>query len=132
MARCLKHRVQQTATEGCLHISLNLLFETWTQCPFWHKRCAFDSPYQKINKYKRKYRGNIFVVKFPRDFTDGNIPSVYTQGITVGKKIKTKQKKNDDVSFLPTKLPTESPTEFVPSVIPSVNLLVNCEHCSSY
>jgi hypothetical protein len=25
----------------------------------------------------------------------------------VGKKIKTKQKKNDDVSFLPTELPTE-------------------------
>jgi hypothetical protein len=74
--------------------------------------------YQKIDKYKRKYRGNISVDKFPRDFTDGNIPSVYTEGITVGKKIKTKQKKNDDVSFLPTELPT-------------VNLLVNCEHCSS-
>ena len=50
--------------------------------------------------------------------TNGN-----TEGITVGKKIKTKQKKNDDVSFLPTELPTEK--------IPSVNLLVNCEHCSS-
>jgi len=49
--------------------------------------------YQKIDKYKRKYRGNIFVGKFPRDFTDGNIPSVYTDGITVGKKFKTKQKK---------------------------------------
>jgi len=36
--------------------------------------------------------------KFSRDFTDGNIPSVYTEGITVGTKIKTK-KKNDDVSF---------------------------------
>jgi len=54
--------------------------------------------YQKIDKYKRKYRGNISVGKFSRDFTDGNIPSVYTEGITVGKKIKTKQKKNDDVS----------------------------------
>ena len=83
--------------------------------------------YQKIDKYKRKYRGNISVGKFPRDFTDGNIPSVYTEGITVGKKIKTKQKKNNNVSFLPTELPTESPTE----QIPSVNLLVNCEHCSS-
>jgi hypothetical protein len=83
--------------------------------------------YQKIDKYKRKYRGNISISKFPRDFTDGNIPSVYT----VGKKIKTKQKKNDDVSFLPTDLPTELPTEKIPSVIPSVNLLVNCEHCSS-
>jgi len=29
----------------------------------------------------------------------------------MGKKIKTKQKKYDDVSFLPTELPTESPTE---------------------
>jgi len=48
----------------------------------------------------------------------------------VGKKIKSKQKKNDDVSFLPTDLPTELPTEQIPSVIPSVNLLVNCEHCS--
>ena len=45
-----------------------------------------------------------------------NIPLVYTEGITVGKKIKTKQKKNDDVSFLPTELLTE--------FIPSVNLLV--------
>jgi hypothetical protein len=88
---------------------------------------GYESHYQKIDKYKQKYRGNIFVGKFPRDFTDGNIPSVYTEGITVGKKIKTKQKKNDDVSFLPTELPTESPTE----QIPSVNLLVNCEHCSS-
>ena len=64
--------------------------------------------YQKINKYKRKYRRNIFIGNFPRDFTDGNIPSVYTDRITVGKKFKTKQKKKkDDVSFLPTELPTE-------------------------
>jgi len=49
--------------------------------------------YQKIDKYKRKYRGNIFVGKFPKNFTDGNIPLVYTEGFTVGKKIKTKQKK---------------------------------------
>jgi hypothetical protein len=67
--------------------------------------------YQKIDKYKRKYRGNIFVSKFPRDFTDGNIPSVYTEGITVGKKLK-KSKKNDDVSFLPTESSTELPMEF--------------------
>ena len=53
----------------------------------------FIRHYQKIDKYKRKYRGNIFVGKFPRDFTNGNIPSVYTDGITVGKKLKTKQKK---------------------------------------
>ena len=58
--------------------------------------------YQKIDKYKRKYRGNIFVDKFPRDFTDGNISSVYTDGITVGKKILKQSKKKDDVSFLPT------------------------------
>ena len=41
--------------------------------------------YQKIDNYKRKYRGNISVGKFPRNFTDENIPSVYTEGITVGK-----------------------------------------------
>jgi hypothetical protein len=63
--------------------------------------------YQKIDKYKRKYRGNIFIGKFPRDFTNGNIPSVYTERITVGKKIKTKQKKNGDMSFLPAELPTD-------------------------
>ena len=45
----------------------------------------------------------------------------------MGKKIKTKQKKNDDVSFLPTELPMDLSTEF----IPLVNLLVNCEQCSS-
>jgi hypothetical protein len=55
--------------------------------------------YQKIDKYKRKYRGNIFVGKFPRDFTDGNIPSVYTDGITVWKKFKTKQKKKMTCHF---------------------------------
>jgi hypothetical protein len=60
-----------------------------------------DEHYQKIDKYKRKYRGNIFVGKFSRDFTDENIPSVYTDGITVGKNIK-QSKKKDDVSFLPT------------------------------
>ena len=49
--------------------------------------------YQKIDKYKWKYRGNIFVGKFTMDFIDENIPSVYTDGITVGKKFKTKQKK---------------------------------------
>jgi len=42
------------------------------------------------------------------------------------KKLK-QNKKNDDVSFLPTELPTKQ----IPLVIPSVNLLVNCEHCSS-
>jgi hypothetical protein len=62
----------------------------------------WNKHYQKIDKYKQKYRENISVGKFLRDFTDGNIPSVYTEGITVGKKIK-----NDDVSFLPTELLTE-------------------------
>jgi len=70
------------------------------------KLVKFNSHYQKIDKYKRKYRENIFVGKFPRDFTDGNIPSVYTDGITVRNFFKTKQKKKDDVSFLPTELPT--------------------------
>jgi len=48
--------------------------------------------YQKINKYKQKYRGNIFVGKFSRDFTDENIPSVYTKGITLEKKLKQSKK----------------------------------------
>ena len=55
--------------------------------------CSITNHYQKIDKYKRKYRGNISVGKLSRDFTDGNILSVYTEGITVGKKIKKKQKK---------------------------------------
>ena len=59
---------------------------------YFPKLCH-NGHYQKIDKYKRKYRGNIFVGKFPRDFTDENIPLVYTDGITVGKKFKTKQKK---------------------------------------
>jgi hypothetical protein len=46
------------------------------------------------------FQGNISVGKFPRDFTDRNIPSVYTEGITVRKKLK-QIKKNDDVPFLP-------------------------------
>jgi hypothetical protein len=54
---------------------------------------SFSKSLPEINKYKQKYRENISVGKFSRDFTDGNIPSVYTKGITVGKKIKTKQKK---------------------------------------
>jgi hypothetical protein len=61
----------------------------------------------EIDKYKLKYRENISVGIFLRDFTDGNILSVYTEGITVRKKIKTKQK-NNNVSFLPM--------EFIPSV----------------
>jgi hypothetical protein len=50
---------------------------------------------KKIDKYKRKYRGNY----------------------SGKKKIKTKQK-NDDVSFIPTELSTE----FIPSVKSLVNL----------
>jgi hypothetical protein len=45
------------------------------------------------------------------DYTDGNIPSVYTEGIIVEKKSKTKQK-NNDVSFIPIELQTA----FIPSV----------------
>jgi len=33
--------------------------------------------YQKINKYKWKYRGNIFVGKLQMDFTHGNISSIF-------------------------------------------------------
>jgi hypothetical protein len=44
---------------------------------------AVCAHYQKTDKYKWKYRGNISVGKF-RDFTDGHIPSVYTEGITEG------------------------------------------------
>jgi hypothetical protein len=49
--------------------------------------------FQKIDKYKQKYQGNIFLGKFSTDFTDGTIPSVYTEGITMGKIFLTKQKK---------------------------------------
>jgi hypothetical protein len=68
--------------------------------------------YQKIDKYKWKSRGNIFVGKLPTDFTDRSIPSVFTDGITVRKIIIKTNKKNNDVPFLPTKLPTE----FIPPV----------------
>jgi len=40
------------------------------------------------------------------NFPDGNIPSIYTEGITAGKKFK-KSKKYDVLSFIPTELPTE-------------------------
>jgi hypothetical protein len=63
--------------------------------------------YQKIDKYKWKSRGNIFVGKLPMDFTDRSIPSVFTDGITVRKIIIKTNKKNNDVPFLLTKLPTE-------------------------
>jgi hypothetical protein len=63
------------------------------------KNISLNLHYQKIDKYKRKYRGNIFVGKFSRDFTDGNIPSVYTDEIIVGKKFKTKQKKKMTCHF---------------------------------
>ena len=86
--------------------------------------------YQKIDKYKRKYRWNIFVGKFPRDFTDENIPSVYTDGITVGNFFKTKQKKKMTCYFYQRNYRRNIPSVIqseIPSVIPSVN----CEHCSS-
>ena len=49
--------------------------------------------YQKIDKYKRHYPENIFVGKLPTDFTDGNVTSVFTEGITEEKQIKTNKKK---------------------------------------
>jgi hypothetical protein len=42
--------------------------------------------YQKIKKYKRKYWGNIFIGKLQTNFTYGNIPSVFTDGIILEKK----------------------------------------------
>jgi hypothetical protein len=42
--------------------------------------------YQKIDKYKQKYRKNIFVGKLPTDFTDRNVPLVFTEEITEEKK----------------------------------------------
>jgi hypothetical protein len=62
-----------------------LYFCSWNTLHSW-----LGFHYQKIDKYKQKYRWNIFVGKFPRDFTDG---------ITVGKKFKTKQKKKWRVIF---------------------------------
>jgi hypothetical protein len=62
--------------------------------------------YQKTDRYKRKYRGNIFVGKFLTDFNDKNIPSVYTEGITMGKKLK-QSKKMMTCQALPMELPTE-------------------------
>ena len=48
--------------------------------------------FQKIDKYKRKYQGNISISKFSRDSTDVNIPLVYTEGITLEKKLKQSKK----------------------------------------
>jgi hypothetical protein len=92
---------------GIVPLELHREFCPFLKAPLRERSVFLCLHYQKIDKYKRKYRQNIFVGKFSRDFTDGNIPSVYTDGITVGKKFKTKQKKKDDVSFLPTELPTE-------------------------
>jgi hypothetical protein len=49
--------------------------------------------YQKIDKYKQKYRDNIFVGKLPTDFTDWNILSVFIEGITMKTKLKQTKKK---------------------------------------
>jgi len=61
---------------------------------------------KKINKKTKSTRVTIRKLINTNRNTDENIPSVFTEGITVGKKIKTKQK-NDNVSFLPTELPME-------------------------
>ena len=37
------------------------------------------------------------------NFIDGHISSVYTEGITVGKKLNKAKKKKNDASFLPNK-----------------------------
>jgi len=62
-----------------------LYFCSWNTLHSW-----LGFHYQKIDKYKQKYWWNIFIGKFLRDFTDG---------ITVGKKFKTKQKKRWRVIF---------------------------------
>ena len=90
-----------------------LYFCSWNTLHSW-----LGFHYQKIDKYKQKYRWNIFVGKFLRDFTDGNIPSVYNDGITVGKKFKTKQKKKMTCNFYRRNYRWKI-------------LSVNCEHCSS-
>jgi len=42
-----------------------------------------------INTTRKLINTNENIVgKFPRDFTDGNIPSVYTERITMEKKLK--------------------------------------------
>jgi hypothetical protein len=48
--------------------------------------------YLKIDKYA-KYWENISVGNFPMDFPDGNIPSIYTEGITVEKNLKQSKEK---------------------------------------
>ena len=65
-------------------------------------KCRFKDRkhYQKIDKYKRKYRENISVRNLPMDFTDDSTPSVYNERIIVGNKI-IKTKKNNDVMILP-------------------------------
>jgi hypothetical protein len=50
-------------------------------------RATCKNTTRKLINTNGNYRRNIFVGKFSRDFTDGNIPSVYTDGITVEKKI---------------------------------------------
>jgi hypothetical protein len=48
--------------------------------------------YLKIDKYT-KYWGNISVGNFLMDFPDGNISSIYTEGITVEKNLKQSKEK---------------------------------------
>ena len=64
----------------------------------------------------------------PMDFTNGNIPSVYTERIAVGNKIiKTKQKKNDDVMIfekfrLNKKLKLNITNRITDGMIKSINI----------
>jgi hypothetical protein len=45
--------------------------------------------FSMINTTRKLINTNENIVgKFPRDFTDGNIPSVYTERITMEKKLK--------------------------------------------
>jgi len=83
--------------------------------------CFFFIIYcQKIDKYKKKCRENIFTGKLLTKIFP------HTERIQWEKKLK-QSKKNDNVLFLPTELPTES----IPSVILLEKSLVNCQYYSS-
>ena len=80
--------------EACSQLCRNLIaYHVLMQACIHIKKKHNLDHYQKLDKYKWKYRGNIFIGKFSRTFIDGNIPLIYTDGITVGNFFKTKQRK---------------------------------------
>ena len=98
-------RLQKSSCSG--HLCFWLSFLKWSDLTFILHVPEF--PTRKLINTNKNIEG-----KFPRDFTDRNIPSVYTDGITVEKNFKTKQKKKITCHFYQQKIPS-----------------VNCEHCSS-